>query len=190
MTILDALKEVRRSGDGWTAKCPGHDDTHRSLSVSHRDGKWLLKCHAGCTIEQITAAMGIKISDLFDADSRKRKANGKAKFIAEYIYRTATGELSRKVCRTADKGFPQFRWTGSAWQSGTEGVPILPYRLPELVAAGRRDSDLHLRGREGLRSPRHARLHRHHESNGRRQVARRAEQVVCRSAGVRHSRQR
>ena len=135
MTILERLKEVAKSGDGWTAKCPGHDDTHRSLSVSHRDGKWLLKCHAGCTIEQITAAMGIKISDLFDADSRKRKANGKAKFIAEYIYRTATGEPSRKVCRTADKGFPQYRWTGSAWQSGTEGVPILPYRLPELVAA-------------------------------------------------------
>ena len=189
MTILDLLKEVRRSGDGWTAKCPGHDDTHHSLSVSHRDGKWLLKCHAGCTIEQITAAMGIKISDLFDADSRK-KANGKARFIAEYIYRTATGEPSRKVCRTADKGFPQYRWTGSAWQSGTEGVPILPYRLPELVAAAVETPIFICEGEKDCDRLAALGFSRHHESNGGRQMARRAEQVVCRSAGVRYSRQR
>jgi hypothetical protein len=111
----------------------GHDDAHSSLSVNHRDGKWLLCCHAGCSIEQITSAMGIRTSDLFDVDTRQSKANGKAKFVAEYIYRTANGEPSRKVCRTPDKGFPQFKWTGSKWESGTEGVPILPYRLPELV---------------------------------------------------------
>jgi 5S rRNA maturation endonuclease (ribonuclease M5) len=133
MTILDRLKDVRSSGDGWAAKCPGHDDAHSSLSIHHRDGKWLLKCHAGCSIEEVTSAVGLKTSDLFDADARKQKANGRASFIAEYIYRTADGEPSRKVCRTADKSFPQFKWTGSRWESGTEGVPILPYRLPELI---------------------------------------------------------
>jgi hypothetical protein len=131
--MIDRLKEVRGSGDGWTAKCPGHEDTHNSLSINHRDGKWLLKCHAGCSIEDITSAIGIKVSDLFDADARKQRTNGRASFIAEYIYRTANGEPSRKVCRTADKSFPQFKWTGSRWESGTEGAPILPYRLPELI---------------------------------------------------------
>ena len=47
--ILTRLIGVRRSGEGWTAQCPAHEDKQSSLSVHHRDGKWLLKCHAGCT---------------------------------------------------------------------------------------------------------------------------------------------
>jgi hypothetical protein len=134
MRIIDRLKNVSTAKGGWTAKCPAHEDAHNSLSISHIDDKWLLKCHAGCGIDAIVSALGINISDLFDTP----KVNGKTKssnIIAEYIYRTAKGEFSRKVCRTTDKQFPQFRWTGSKWQSGTEGVPIIPYRLPELIKA-------------------------------------------------------
>jgi putative DNA primase/helicase len=135
MNVIDCLKGVQKQANGWIAKCPAHDDGHASLSVSHRDGNWLLHCHAGCSFEAIVAALGIKLSDLFDPETRKSKPNGKA-FIAEYIYRAANGELSRKVCRTGDKQFPQFRWTGSDWQAGTKGTPFLPYRLPELTKAG------------------------------------------------------
>jgi Protein of unknown function (DUF3631) len=137
MTIIDKLKSVKKSANGWEARCPAHEDKHSSLSIAHRDGRWLLNCHAGCSVDAIVAAVGLKISDLFDNDTRKQKANGKSHgspFVAEYIYKTAEGEPSRKVCRTADKQFPQFRWAGSGWQSGVKGVPILPYRLPELIA--------------------------------------------------------
>jgi len=64
--IIALLKGVRRSGKGWTAKCPAHEDRQNSLSIQHRDGKWLLKCHAGCTWEAIIAAIGVAPSDLFD----------------------------------------------------------------------------------------------------------------------------
>ena len=47
--LLAQLKGVARAGDGWTARCPAHDDRHNSLSIHHRDGRWLLRCHAGCT---------------------------------------------------------------------------------------------------------------------------------------------
>jgi len=137
MTIIDKLKSVKKSANGWEAQCPAHGDKHSSLSIAHRDGRWLLNCHAGCSVDAIVAAVGLKVSDLFDDDTRKQKANGKSHgspFVAEYIYKTAEGEPSRKVCRTADKQFPQFRWAGSGWQSGVKGVPILPYRLPELIA--------------------------------------------------------
>ena len=96
--------------------------------------KWLLKCHAGCGIDAIVFAIGIKVSDLFDNAKPNGKTN-KPRIIAEYIYREANGSLSRKVCRTSDKQFPQFKWTGSEWKAGTQGVPILPYRLPELTGA-------------------------------------------------------
>jgi hypothetical protein len=66
--ILAHLKGVRRSGKGWMATCPAHEDTQNSLSVHHRDGKWLLKCHAGCDWQTIIAAVGIAPSDLFDSD--------------------------------------------------------------------------------------------------------------------------
>jgi putative DNA primase/helicase len=70
--LLSLLKGVARSGSGWTAKCPAHDDQHRSLSVDYRDGHWLVKCHAGCAWHQIVDAVGLKPGDLFD-DRQQRK---------------------------------------------------------------------------------------------------------------------
>jgi hypothetical protein len=69
--IIALLKAVRRSGKGWTAKCPAHEDRQNSLSIQHRDGKWLLKCHAGCTWEAIIAAIGVTPSDMFDRGERE-----------------------------------------------------------------------------------------------------------------------
>src|SRR6516162_2494070 len=69
--ILARLKSVRRSGKGWTAKCPAHEDKQNSLSIQHRDGKWLLRCHAGCNWHKIIAAIGVEPSELFGPDERK-----------------------------------------------------------------------------------------------------------------------
>jgi hypothetical protein len=55
--------------------------------------------------------------------------------VAEYIYRDPEGRRSRKVVRTADKQFPQYRWTGSNWQLGVRDVPIYPYRLQDVIAS-------------------------------------------------------
>jgi putative DNA primase/helicase len=38
-----------RTGSGWIARCPSHDDQTPSLSLSEgNDGKVLVHCHAGC----------------------------------------------------------------------------------------------------------------------------------------------
>jgi hypothetical protein len=68
--LLARLKGVEPSGDGWTARCPAHEDRHNSLSVHHRDGRWLVKCHAGCDWQAITDAAGIDAADLFDDEER------------------------------------------------------------------------------------------------------------------------
>jgi hypothetical protein len=68
MDIISRLKGVKRTGDGWTAICPAHEDKQSSLSVAHRDAKWLLKCHAGCAWEAVIAALGLKAGDLFDEE--------------------------------------------------------------------------------------------------------------------------
>jgi DNA primase len=65
--LLARLKGVRACGrDRWTAMCPAHDDHDPSLSVAHRDRKWLVHCFASCSIETITSAIGLTIADLFD----------------------------------------------------------------------------------------------------------------------------
>ena len=63
--FLSRLNGARKSGDEWRARCPGHEDRKASLSVGAHDGKILVHCHAGCTVESICGAIGIKMSDLF-----------------------------------------------------------------------------------------------------------------------------
>jgi putative DNA primase/helicase len=63
------------------------------------------------------------------------KQNGGSPFVAEYIYRQADGTPYLKVCKTADKQFPQFHWNGTKWIKGKPKGPKIPYRLPELIAA-------------------------------------------------------
>src|SRR3954453_17298203 len=64
--LLAQLKGVARGGNGWTARCPAHDDRYNSLSIHHRDGRWLLKCHAGCDWQHILKSLKLEPSALFD----------------------------------------------------------------------------------------------------------------------------
>src|SRR5262245_65444208 len=70
--LLARLKNVARSGEGWTARCPAHDDNRNSLSIHHRDGRWLLYCHAGCGWRVIIESIGIEATELFDKMGRGR----------------------------------------------------------------------------------------------------------------------
>ena len=57
--ILNGLDKVRKSGKGWEACCPSHDD-HKpslSLSISERDGKVLVHCWAGCSQKDVISAL-------------------------------------------------------------------------------------------------------------------------------------
>jgi hypothetical protein len=74
--VLARFVGVRRSGKGWTAKCPAHEDRQNSLSIHHRGGKWLLKCHAGCTWDAITAAISVDARELFDSAGGGRTSQG------------------------------------------------------------------------------------------------------------------
>jgi hypothetical protein len=59
--------EARQAGPGrFVARCPSHRDHSPSLSISAgRDGRILLRCHAGCSLTAILAASGLAMRDLF-----------------------------------------------------------------------------------------------------------------------------
>lgn len=63
--LLSQLDGVRRTRRGWQTKCPAHDDRNPSLSISEGERGLLLKCWAGCTVEEITTALGLAVKDLF-----------------------------------------------------------------------------------------------------------------------------
>jgi hypothetical protein len=64
--LLSHLDKVRKSGRGWTARCPAHEDRTASLSVAAGDdGRVLLHCFAGCSAPDVLAALGLDIGDLF-----------------------------------------------------------------------------------------------------------------------------
>jgi hypothetical protein len=65
--IIAALKHVTHNYQGYMARCPAHDDSTASLSVREGDdGRVLVKCFAGCSVEQIVAALGLSLADLFE----------------------------------------------------------------------------------------------------------------------------
>jgi hypothetical protein len=47
----------RRSGRGYIAPCPAHDDRSPSLSISERDGRVLVHCFAGCSQTDVITAL-------------------------------------------------------------------------------------------------------------------------------------
>jgi Protein of unknown function (DUF3987) len=83
--ILDRLTDHRcdpkKNARGWESRCPAHDDSRPSLSISEGDDeRALIRCHAGCTAEAVCDAVGLRVADLMSADAdktRQRQAKSK-----------------------------------------------------------------------------------------------------------------
>lgn len=130
------VREARRSGAGYVARCPAHDDEHASLSFADGNRGLVVKCHAGagCSVARIAAAVKLRVADLF-ADNGGR-ARGDSHVVAEYEYRDEHGELLFVVERREPKTFRQRRPDGrGGWAWSLDGVRRVLYRLPELRAA-------------------------------------------------------
>lgn len=138
-TVLSRFPNARRTGSGWLTNCPAHEDRRPSLSISEgEDGKVLLHCFAGCSLDAILAGAEIDKASLFpDGKVRRKPAaweNFKGKpIVARYPYCDETGKVLFYVCRTADKEFPQWNPAGGGW--GLNGSRRVLYRLPDLVNA-------------------------------------------------------
>lgn len=48
--------------------CPAHVDTEASLTLTDGNDRALIRCHAGCSVEKVVDAAGLKMSDLFYGD--------------------------------------------------------------------------------------------------------------------------
>lgn len=66
-----SLQGLRKNANGYLARCPAHVDRTPSLSIGEGDdGCVLVKCHAGCELDDILAALDLEARDLFADDGR------------------------------------------------------------------------------------------------------------------------
>ena len=70
--LLARLDKVKENGPGrWLACCPAHQDRSPSLAVRETpDGTILMKCFAECPTEDVLAAVGLELKDLFPQRER------------------------------------------------------------------------------------------------------------------------
>lgn len=160
--VLDAYyrttgKIPRGSDHQRSGICPAHDDRKASFSIRLADDRILLNCHAGCTFDEILAALGITKADTYNQplpDSERRSTKAADEWmpcvrdghhrIAEYLYTDEQGTVEHGVCRCNEKCFRQWRpdstkKSGRRWSlnddQGNRAVRFLPYRLPQILAA-------------------------------------------------------
>jgi len=67
--IISRLDRVRKSGKGYTALCPVHDDSSPSMTVTEKDGKVLCHCFScGANGYDVIKALGLPASVLFEQE--------------------------------------------------------------------------------------------------------------------------
>jgi hypothetical protein len=163
-TLLARLSGAKKTGNGWSACCPAHDDRRASLSIAQGDdGTALVKCHAGCDTAAILAALSMKLADLFppkagptptrnskpasggrmfatakDAVAELERRHGKRS--ALWTYNDANGEPAGVVVRWDGPNGKNIRPVapqGDGWRIGAMPDPRPLYTLPDLAAARR-----------------------------------------------------
>ena len=158
--VLQRLKGAKGGGNQYTALCPAHADKTPSLAISEKEGKILLHCHAGCTKENIVAAMGLEMKDLFIEDRpmpNTTNAKPKREIAAIYDYKDMDGNIVHSTIRYNPKSFSQRRPDPDRpgeyiWKEVFKGITPILYNLqavskaieghcPILIVEGEKDCE-------------------------------------------------
>ncbi|MCJ7544218.1 MAG: DUF3987 domain-containing protein [Phycisphaerae bacterium] len=163
-TVLAKLDGVRQTGRAqWQAHCPAHDDKHASLSIGRGDdGRALVRCHAGCALDDVLVKIGLKDADLFTPSVAPRplaspvpktqkgrtiyktaeeafatagvQANGQ--FVSAWQYPGDTFRVGRFALADGGKTFRPIHRNAAGWSIGDPAGPLPLYRGDDLPDSG------------------------------------------------------
>ena len=91
--ILAKLPNGSFSGNTWNCVCPAHSDKRASLSVTLAEDKILVRCHAGCSTQDVLQTIGVKMHQLF-----RRKADHLA-HVQQTVHVPRPGDMER-ICKS------------------------------------------------------------------------------------------
>lgn len=164
--IADRVRDLgiqhRYSGGALRAQGVCHDgDAEGTVAIRRgSSGGAVVYCHKCQSSADFLAALGMTEADLFDEPLAEGQRDRPAddtwipcrdrghKRIAQYVYRDENGRGVHGVTRCDHKCFAQWRpddstRSGRRWslndQQGNRLVRLVPYRLPELLAAKQAD---------------------------------------------------
>jgi len=140
--IVAALEARGCRRQGHDFQCPAHDDNRASLSVRAARDRVLIHCHAECSVEDVVAALGLQMADLFESGGERLTDST---ICATYDYTNETGELLFQVVRSWPKSFRQRRPNGNGgWEWNLDGVRRVPFHLPQLVEGLKNGSTIYV----------------------------------------------
>lgn len=138
--LIQRFKISRRNGpDSYQCICPAHQDKQASLTITQKDGKLLLHCHAGCDTQTILEEVGLTFQDL--GNYQPPKLREKLEFAfgkpieAIYDYRDEKGRYLYSKVRFQGKEIRYFLldWKNDRYLKGRQGYPTTLYNLPALL---------------------------------------------------------
>lgn len=152
-------KVISRGTGQAVAQCPAHDDNKPSLAIAHKDGKTLIQCFAGCSVEDVCASLELTPRDLFDqaleistvVDLSRYRFNPEQPAATdptpvtdpnerlEWVYLDADGNPYMRITKTrladGSKTFRQSHWNGQQWINGLNNLEPVLYQLPQVLTA-------------------------------------------------------
>ena len=102
--LLQHLQKVKRTRPGnWLACCPAHEDKTASLSVRELDdGRVLVHCFAGCSIDEVLGAVGLTFDALYPEKEINHGKPERRPFPAADILRAIAFESTLVLIAAAD----------------------------------------------------------------------------------------
>lgn len=69
MTLIEVVQRFngakRRNTNSFQCRCSAHNDRNASLTITEKDGRILLYCHAGCKFDDIIRNARLERKDLY-----------------------------------------------------------------------------------------------------------------------------
>lgn len=143
LTALEARGcNPRRSGRGWSAKCPAHEDKSASFSLTRADdGHARLRCFTGCDWDALVQALGLEKRDLYPPKERQEQAVVEA----TYRYVDDEGRLLYEVLRKRKPdGKKSFVHRAPDGSYSVEGIQRVLYHLPEVLDTAAAGGEIHV----------------------------------------------